>query len=91
MLERKEQTCAARRAFRKRKEKHVRDASPACMTSLDRAYPIVVRSQREDQAVALEAKKRSTVQEDENVGDVLERVQNGNTMLVAMREQRLER
>ncbi|PIL30729.1 transcription factor [Ganoderma sinense ZZ0214-1] len=61
LLKRKEQNRAAQRAFRERKEKHVRDL--------------------EDKVAALEAKNQLTEQENENLRDLLQRLQNENMML----------
>ncbi|KAG9005458.1 hypothetical protein FRB94_001543 [Tulasnella sp. JGI-2019a] len=60
-LKRKEQNRAAQRAFRERKEKHVKDL--------------------EDQVAALEEKSSSQMQENENLRDLLGRLQNENLML----------
>ncbi|KAI0762397.1 hypothetical protein C8Q74DRAFT_1318887 [Fomes fomentarius] len=61
LLKRKEQNRAAQRAFRERKEKHVRDL--------------------EDKVAALEAKNQLSEQENENLRDLLTRLQNENMML----------
>ncbi|KAI0757591.1 hypothetical protein C8Q80DRAFT_1265487 [Daedaleopsis nitida] len=61
LLKRKEQNRAAQRAFRERKEKHVRDL--------------------EDKVAALEAKNQLTEQENENLRDLLQRLQSENMML----------
>ncbi|TBU54001.1 hypothetical protein BD310DRAFT_829022 [Dichomitus squalens] len=61
LLKRKEQNRAAQRAFRERKEKHVRDL--------------------EDKVAALEAKNQLTEQENENLRDLLTRLQSENMML----------
>ncbi|KAM5542187.1 hypothetical protein V8D89_004060 [Ganoderma adspersum] len=61
LMKRKEQNRAAQRAFRERKEKHVRDL--------------------EDKVAALEAKNQLTEQENENLRDLLQRLQNENMML----------
>ncbi|KAG8875904.1 hypothetical protein FRB97_004640 [Tulasnella sp. 331] len=60
-LKRKEQNRAAQRAFRERKEKHVKDL--------------------EDQVAALEEKSAGQLQENENLRDLLGRLQNENLML----------
>ncbi|KAH9938989.1 uncharacterized protein BXZ73DRAFT_44209 [Epithele typhae] len=61
LLKRKEQNRAAQRAFRERKEKHVRDL--------------------EDKVAALEAKNQLSEQENENLRDLLTRLQSENMML----------
>ncbi|OCH84766.1 hypothetical protein OBBRIDRAFT_808003 [Obba rivulosa] len=61
LMKRKEQNRAAQRAFRERKEKHVRDL--------------------EDKVAALEAKNQLTETENENLRDLLQRLQNENMML----------
>ncbi|KAI1790443.1 hypothetical protein LXA43DRAFT_504702 [Ganoderma leucocontextum] len=61
LMKRKEQNRAAQRAFRERKEKHVRDL--------------------EDKVAALEAKNQLTEQENENLRDLLQRLQNENMVL----------
>ncbi|RPD59423.1 hypothetical protein L227DRAFT_160821 [Lentinus tigrinus ALCF2SS1-6] len=61
LLKRKEQNRAAQRAFRERKEKHVRDL--------------------EDKVAQLEAKNQLSEQENENLRDLLSRLQNENMML----------
>ncbi|KAI0328001.1 hypothetical protein GY45DRAFT_1307703 [Cubamyces sp. BRFM 1775] len=61
LLKRKEQNRAAQRAFRERKERHVKDL--------------------EDKVAALEAKNHMTEQENENLRDLLQRLQNENMML----------
>ncbi|KZT08946.1 uncharacterized protein LAESUDRAFT_735646 [Laetiporus sulphureus 93-53] len=61
LLKRKEQNRAAQRAFRERKEKHVKDL--------------------EDKVAALEAKNQMTESENENLRDLLSRLQNENMML----------
>ncbi|KAK7059221.1 DNA-binding transcription factor yap1 [Paramarasmius palmivorus] len=64
LLKRKEQNRAAQRAFRERKEKHVRDL--------------------EDKVAALEAKNEATTTENENLRDLLSRLQSEN---MALRQQ----
>ncbi|EEB98729.1 hypothetical protein MPER_01714, partial [Moniliophthora perniciosa FA553] len=64
LLKRKEQNRAAQRAFRERKEKHVRDL--------------------EDKVAALEAKNEATTSENENLRDLLSRLQSEN---MALRQQ----
>ncbi|KAI0771038.1 hypothetical protein BD413DRAFT_554714 [Trametes elegans] len=61
LLKRKEQNRAAQRAFRERKERHVKDL--------------------EDKVAALETKNHMTEQENENLKDLLQRLQNENMML----------
>ncbi|KAJ7102508.1 hypothetical protein B0H15DRAFT_919654 [Mycena belliarum] len=61
LLKRKEQNRAAQRAFRERKEKHVKDL--------------------EDKVAALEAKNDLATSENENLRDLLSRLQNENVML----------
>ncbi|EIW65222.1 uncharacterized protein TRAVEDRAFT_111498 [Trametes versicolor FP-101664 SS1] len=61
LLKRKEQNRAAQRAFRERKERHVKDL--------------------EDKVAALEAKNSMSEQENENLRDLLQRLQNENMML----------
>ncbi|KAH9949446.1 hypothetical protein B0H21DRAFT_688374 [Amylocystis lapponica] len=61
LLKRKEQNRAAQRAFRERKEKHVKDL--------------------EDKVAALEAKNHVTESENENLRDLLSRLQNENMVL----------
>jgi len=61
LLKRKEQNRAAQRAFRERKEKHVKDL--------------------EDKVAALEAKNQITESENENLRDLLSRLQSENMML----------
>ncbi|KAI0825365.1 hypothetical protein BC628DRAFT_1320321 [Trametes gibbosa] len=61
LLKRKEQNRAAQRAFRERKERHVKDL--------------------EDKVAALEAKNHISEQENENLRDLLQRLQNENMML----------
>ncbi|KZT24685.1 hypothetical protein NEOLEDRAFT_1242342 [Neolentinus lepideus HHB14362 ss-1] len=61
LLKRKEQNRAAQRAFRERKEKHVRDL--------------------EDKVAALEAKNALAVSENENLRDLLQRLQSENMQL----------
>jgi len=61
LLKRKEQNRAAQRAFRERKEKHVKDL--------------------EDKVAQLEAKTETQAAENENLRDMLGRLQNENTIL----------
>ncbi|KAF6765923.1 hypothetical protein DFP72DRAFT_1213 [Ephemerocybe angulata] len=61
LLKRKEQNRAAQRAFRERKEKHVKDL--------------------EDKVAQLEAKNEETTHENENLRDLLTRLQTENVML----------
>ncbi|KAF8887715.1 hypothetical protein BD779DRAFT_1525842 [Infundibulicybe gibba] len=61
LMKRKEQNRAAQRAFRERKEKHVKDL--------------------EDKVAALEAKNERAVSENENLRDLLSRLQSENVML----------
>ncbi|EGN94090.1 hypothetical protein SERLA73DRAFT_78019 [Serpula lacrymans var. lacrymans S7.3] len=61
LLKRKEQNRAAQRAFRERKEKHVKDL--------------------EDKVAALEAKNEQAQSENENLKDLLSRLQNENLAL----------
>ncbi|RDB29323.1 AP-1-like transcription factor [Hypsizygus marmoreus] len=61
LLKRKEQNRAAQRAFRERKEKHVKDL--------------------EDKVAALEAKNEQAVSENENLRDLLARLQSENLSL----------
>ncbi|KAJ6519237.1 hypothetical protein C8R45DRAFT_1085272 [Mycena sanguinolenta] len=61
LMKRKEQNRAAQRAFRERKEKHVKDL--------------------EDKVAALEAKNDAATSENENLRDLLSRLQNENVML----------
>ncbi|KNZ78210.1 AP-1-like transcription factor [Termitomyces sp. J132] len=61
LLKRKEQNRAAQRAFRERKEKHVKDL--------------------EDKVAALEAKNEAAVAENENLRDLLSRLQQENLSL----------
>ncbi|KAJ7037455.1 hypothetical protein C8F04DRAFT_412038 [Mycena alexandri] len=61
LMKRKEQNRAAQRAFRERKEKHVKDL--------------------EDKVAALEAKNDQANSENENLRDLLSRLQNENVML----------
>ncbi|KAF8585509.1 hypothetical protein K439DRAFT_1343224 [Ramaria rubella] len=61
LLKRKEQNRAAQRAFRERKEKHVKDL--------------------EDKVASLEAKTEIQATENENLRDLLSRLQNENVML----------
>ncbi|EMD41389.1 hypothetical protein CERSUDRAFT_109986 [Gelatoporia subvermispora B] len=61
LMKRKEQNRAAQRAFRERKEKHVKDL--------------------EDKVAALEAKNQLSETENENLRDLLQRLQNENMML----------
>ncbi|KXN84806.1 AP-1-like transcription factor [Leucoagaricus sp. SymC.cos] len=61
LLKRKEQNRAAQRAFRERKEKHVKDL--------------------EDKVAELEAKNEASQHENENLRDLLSRLQSENIML----------
>ncbi|KAI0344238.1 hypothetical protein BDW22DRAFT_1406629 [Trametopsis cervina] len=61
LLKRKEQNRAAQRAFRERKEKHVKDL--------------------EDKVAALEAKNQVATSENENLRDLLQRLQSENMAL----------
>ncbi|PPQ81178.1 hypothetical protein CVT26_010532 [Gymnopilus dilepis] len=61
LLKRKEQNCAAQRAFRERKEKHVKDL--------------------EDKVADLEAKNERALHENENLKDLLNRLQSENMAL----------
>ncbi|GJJ08786.1 hypothetical protein Clacol_003005 [Clathrus columnatus] len=61
LLKRKEQNRAAQRAFRERKEKHVKDL--------------------EDKVAQLEAKSESQATENENLRDMLNRLQSENALL----------
>ncbi|KAJ7585615.1 hypothetical protein C8J56DRAFT_948402 [Mycena floridula] len=61
LLKRKEQNRAAQRAFRERKEKHVKDL--------------------EDKVADLEAKNTEAISENENLKDLLSRLQNENMTL----------
>ncbi|KDQ17722.1 hypothetical protein BOTBODRAFT_93074, partial [Botryobasidium botryosum FD-172 SS1] len=61
LLKRKEQNRAAQRAFRERKEKHVKDL--------------------EDKVAALEAKSQTQTAENENLRDLLGRLQSENLLL----------
>ncbi|TRM62927.1 hypothetical protein BD626DRAFT_43238 [Schizophyllum amplum] len=61
LLKRKEQNRAAQRAFRERKEKHVKDL--------------------EDQVAALEAKNQEASSENQNLRDMLQRLQSENMAL----------
>ncbi|KAJ2931171.1 hypothetical protein H1R20_g5926, partial [Candolleomyces eurysporus] len=61
LMKRKEQNRAAQRAFRERKEKHVKDL--------------------EDKVAQLEAKNEEAVHENENLRDLLNRLQTENVML----------
>lgn len=61
LLKRKEQNRAAQRAFRERKEKHVKDL--------------------EDKVAVLEAKNEEATHENENLRDLLTRLQNENLIL----------
>ncbi|KAK0207995.1 hypothetical protein DFS33DRAFT_1271363 [Desarmillaria ectypa] len=61
LLKRKEQNRAAQRAFRERKEKHVKDL--------------------EDKVAALEARNEQTTSENENLRDILARLQSENMAL----------
>ncbi|KAJ8520370.1 hypothetical protein ONZ45_g2817 [Pleurotus djamor] len=61
LLKRKEQNRAAQRAFRERKEKHVKDL--------------------EDKVAALEAKNEATQTENDNLKDLLSRLQTENVLL----------
>ncbi|KZT61803.1 hypothetical protein CALCODRAFT_427130, partial [Calocera cornea HHB12733] len=61
LMKRKEQNRAAQRAFRERKEKHVRDL--------------------EDRVASLEAEKAETQNENENLKDLLNRLQTENQLL----------
>ncbi|KII94057.1 hypothetical protein PLICRDRAFT_50045 [Plicaturopsis crispa FD-325 SS-3] len=61
LMKRKEQNRAAQRAFRERKERHVKDL--------------------EDKVAALEAKNNQTTSENENLRDLLSRLQNENVAL----------
>ncbi|EJT99040.1 hypothetical protein DACRYDRAFT_24120 [Dacryopinax primogenitus] len=61
VMKRKEQNRAAQRAFRERKEKHVRDL--------------------EDRVAVLEAEKAETANENENLKDLLNRLQTENQLL----------
>ncbi|KAJ7071586.1 hypothetical protein C8F01DRAFT_1217056 [Mycena amicta] len=61
LMKRKEQNRAAQRAFRERKEKHVKDL--------------------EDKVAALEAKNDQASSENENLRDLLARLQNENVLL----------
>ncbi|KAF8665090.1 hypothetical protein AX16_000558 [Volvariella volvacea WC 439] len=61
LLKRKEQNRAAQRAFRERKEKHVKDL--------------------EDKVAALEAKNEQATTENENLRDLLTRLQTENVLL----------
>ncbi|KAJ3563469.1 hypothetical protein NP233_g8921 [Leucocoprinus birnbaumii] len=61
LLKRKEQNRAAQRAFRERKEKHVKDL--------------------EDKVAELEAKNEAALSENENLRDLLGRLQSENVML----------
>ncbi|KAK0446471.1 uncharacterized protein EV420DRAFT_1484108 [Desarmillaria tabescens] len=61
LLKRKEQNRAAQRAFRERKEKHVKDL--------------------EDKVAALEARNEQTTSENENLRDLLARLQSENMAL----------
>ncbi|KZT42749.1 hypothetical protein SISSUDRAFT_844426 [Sistotremastrum suecicum HHB10207 ss-3] len=61
LLKRKEQNRAAQRAFRERKERHVKDL--------------------EDRVAALESRNESTQAENENLRDLLQRLQSENLLL----------
>ncbi|KAF9652052.1 hypothetical protein BDM02DRAFT_3089936, partial [Thelephora ganbajun] len=61
LLKRKEQNRAAQRAFRERKEKHVKDL--------------------EDKVAELEMKNQRTESENENLRDLLSRLQEENVQL----------
>ncbi|KAK7064788.1 BZIP family transcriptional factor [Favolaschia claudopus] len=61
LMKRKEQNRAAQRAFRERKEKHVKDL--------------------EDKVAELEAKNDAATSENENLRDLLSRLQNENVLL----------
>ena len=77
LLKRKEQNRAAQRAFRERKEKHVKDVSRSTVfRSSSNA-----QQQLEDRVASLEAKNEQAVSENENLRDLLSRLQNENVML----------
>ncbi|KIJ32057.1 hypothetical protein M422DRAFT_84080, partial [Sphaerobolus stellatus SS14] len=61
LMKRKEQNRAAQRAFRERKEKHVKDL--------------------EDRVAQLEAKTETQAAENDNLRDMLTRLQSENTLL----------
>ncbi|KAF8624773.1 hypothetical protein AX15_005664 [Amanita polypyramis BW_CC] len=67
LLKRKEQNRAAQRAFRERKEKHVKDL--------------------EDKVAALEAKNEQSLSENENLRDLLARLQTENVVLKQQQQQ----
>ncbi|KAF8523096.1 hypothetical protein BU17DRAFT_63993 [Hysterangium stoloniferum] len=66
LLKRKEQNRAAQRAFRERKEKHVKDL--------------------EDKVAQLEAKTETQAAENDNLRDMLSRLQNENTLLKQIKQ-----
>ncbi|KAG6902968.1 hypothetical protein C0995_008541 [Termitomyces sp. Mi166 len=74
LLKRKEQNRAAQRAFRERKEKHVKDF--VGWSKLNSSS-----NQLEDKVAALEAKNEAAATENENLRDLLSRLQQENLSL----------
>lgn len=80
-MKRKEQNRAAQRAFRERKEKHVKDVSSQSATQflgsiLSRNYP-----QLEDKVAELEAKNMNTETENIHLKELLKRLRDENVSL----------
>jgi AP-1-like factor len=79
-MKRKEQNRAAQRAFRERKEKHVKDVSQdSCFILLQSLNKKML--QLEDKVADLEAKNERAQHENENLRDLLSRLQNENVAL----------
>lgn len=78
-MKRKEQNRAAQRAFRERKEKHVKDVSNLHLPKIpSHNSPLL---QLEDKVAALEERNNTTVAENETLREVIQRLQNENVRL----------
>lgn len=80
LLKRKEQNRAAQRAFRERKEKHVKDVSFYLYT-IYYVHTNISSHQLEDKVSALEEKNATAVAENENLREVVSRLQTENIRL----------
>lgn len=82
LQKRKEQNRAAQRAFRERKEKHVKDVSPLPI-GIPPSSPFTHNRvpQLEDKVSMLEAKTDTQAAENENLRELLTRLQNENVQL----------
>ena len=82
LQKRKEQNRAAQRAFRERKEKHVKDVSPLPRSASPHRHRTHRRvPQLEDKVAILEAKTDTQAAENENLRELLTRLQNENVQL----------